>query len=177
MTGSTRASGGSGESIGGRILTLWRRLEPLPFGTRIFSFVLGRMVPYTGTIRPRVLELEPGRVRAGMADRRRVRNHLDSVHAIALANLGELVTGLATITALGDGGRGIAVRFEVDYRKKARGRLVAECATEVPEPVREPTDHVATGLIRDEAGDVVAEVRATWRLAPPASRAPDPPSR
>lgn len=154
--------------MGERILTLWRRLEPLPFGNRIFSFLLGRMVPYTGTIRPRVLKLEPGRVRAEMSDRRRVRNHLDSVHAIALANLGELVTGLATITALGDGGRGIAVRFEIDYRKKARGTLVAECETEVPAVVRESTDHVARGRIRDEGGDVVAEVRATWRLAPSA---------
>jgi len=124
------------------------------------------MVPYTGTIRPRVLELEPGRVKAEMADRRRVRNHLDSVHAIALANLGELVTGLATITALGDGGRGIAVHFEVDYRKKARGTMRAECETDLPGSLDEPLDHVARGIIRDEDGDVVAEVRATWRLAP-----------
>lgn len=153
-------------SVGGRILALWRRLEPLPFGTRIFSFLLGRRVPYTGTIRPHVVSLEPGRVRAEMADRRRVRNHLGSVHAIALANLGELVTGLATITTLPEGARGIAVHFEIDYRKKGRGRLVAECRTEVPGEISEPIDHVARGSIRDQAGEVVAEIEATWRLGP-----------
>ncbi|MFP3949416.1 MAG: DUF4442 domain-containing protein, partial [Longimicrobiales bacterium] len=103
-------------SVGGRILRLWERLEPLPLGTRLFSFLLGRIVPYTGTIRPHVVELEAGRVRAEMKDRRRVRNHLDSVHAIAMANLGELVTGLATITGLPEGTRGIAVNFEIGYR-------------------------------------------------------------
>lgn len=153
-------------SVGGRILGLWERLEPLPFGTRIFSFVLGRIVPYTGTIRPRVVELEPGRVRAEMADRRRVRNHLDSVHAIALANLGELVTGLATIISLPDGVRGIAVNFEIAYRKKARGRLMAECESRPPAEITEGVDHLAEGVIRDRAGDVVAEVEVTWRLGP-----------
>lgn len=166
MTGSKRRPGGSGTSVGDRILPLWRRLVPLPFGTRLFSFVLGRMVPYTSTIRPHVVELEPGRVRAEMSDRRRVRNHLGSVHAIALANLGELVTGLATVTALPSGTRGIAVRFEIDYRKKARGTLTAECATEPPGRIDEPLDHVAEGAIRNEDGDVVARIRATWRVAP-----------
>lgn len=157
---------GSKPSVGGRLLTLWRRLESLPFGTRIFSFVLGWMVPYTSSIRPHVVALEPGRVRAEMADRRSVRNHLDSVHAIAMANLGELVTGLATITAVPRGVRGIAVNFEIGYRKKARGRLVAECESEVPAEISEPVDHVARGSIRDQAGDVVAVVEATWRLGP-----------
>lgn len=155
---------GEKSSVGERILALWRRLEPLPFGTRIFSFALGWIVPYTSTIRPHVTALEPGRVRAEMADRRRVRNHLDSVHAIALANLGELVTGLATITSLPGGVRGIAVNFEIAYRKKARGRIVAECESDAPVDLSEPVDHVARGVIRDEAGDVVAEVEATWRL-------------
>lgn len=156
----------SQRAVGGRILALWRRLEHLPFGTRIFSFLLGRIVPYTGTIRPHVVELEPGRVRAEMADRRRVRNHLDSVHAIAMANLGELVTGLATLTGLPEGARGIPVNLEIAYRKKARGRLMAECESPAPTEITEPVDHVAVGVIRDQAGDVVAEVEATWRLGP-----------
>lgn len=154
---------------GDRVLGLWRSLERWPGGDRLFSFLLGRMVPYSGTVRPRVRELEPGRCRAEIRERRRVRNHLRSVHATALATLGELVTGLATLTALPPGVRGILTGLEAEYEKKARGRLVAECRTDPPAPGAggESVEHRAVGEIRDREGDRVATVRAVWRLSPP----------
>ena len=127
------------------------------------------MVPYSGTVRPRILELEPGRCRVRMRERRRVRNHLDSVHATALATLGELATGLATLTALPPGVRGILTGLEVEYEKKARGVLTASCRSEPPETAGAggPVDHRAVGEIHDADGDRAATVRATWRLSPP----------
>ncbi len=156
---------------GERVLGLWRSLSRWPGGERLFSFLLGRMVPYSGSVRPRIRHLEPGRCRAGMRERRRVRNHLGSVHATALATLGELVTGLATLTALPPGVRGILTALEVEYEKKARGRLVAECRSDPPRPEAGDgsVEHPAVGEIRDEDGDRVATVRATWRLSPPES--------
>ena len=41
----------------------------------------------------------------------------------------------------------------------------SEARCEVPE-VDAPTDHVVEARIRDAAAEVVAVVRATWRLAP-----------
>jgi len=76
------------------------------------------------------------------------------------------VTGLATLTALPDGVRGIVRELGAEYEKKARGRVTAECRTEVP-PVRETREHVARAEIRDAEGDVVARVEATWRLSAP----------
>lgn len=150
---------------GDRVRRLWDRLSPLPGGRWLFSRVLGRIVPYSGALGARVEALEPGRCRAELRDRRRVRNHLDSVHAVALVNLGELVTGLATVTALPPGVRAIVVVLRAEYVKKARGRLSAECRTEVG-AVPAPREHVARAEIRDRAGDAVARVEATWRLAP-----------
>ncbi len=149
-----------------KLLALWHRLSRLPLGKRLFNTALGRAVPYSGTVRPQVLELEPGRARILIRDRRRVRNHLRSVHAIALANLGELTSGLAMTAALPTGVRGIVTRIEVDYEKKARGAIIASSDVALPDPIDAPVDHVVSAELVDTSGDRVSTVRVHWRLAP-----------
>jgi len=153
------------ESPGTRLRALWKRLSPVPGGRWLFSRLLGRMVPYTGSLGATVTHFEAGHVRVRLRDRRRVRNHLRSVHAVALANLGELSTGLSLIGALGPDVRGILTGLDVTYMKKARGVLEAEARCSIPD-VTESFDHVVHGEIRDAGGDVVASVKARWRLSP-----------
>jgi acyl-coenzyme A thioesterase PaaI-like protein len=153
----------SAAAAGPRALALWRRLAPLPFGGRLFMFVFGRMVPYSGALGARVLALEPGFARLQLRDRRAVRNHLNSVHAIALANLGEMTSGLAMTTALPPGVRGIVTGLAIGYSKKARGVLTAESRVTVPS-VSGDTEHEVRAEVRDQAGDSVAVVTVHWRL-------------
>jgi len=150
---------------GARLLSNWQRARRLPFGDQLFTWALGNMVPYTATIAPRVLELRPGFARVAMSDRRRVRNHLDSVHAIALANLGEFASGAAMITALPPDVRSIVTGLSIEYMKKARGALVAEARVTVP-AVTGDVEHVVHADIHDQAGDLVACVDVRWRLSP-----------
>lgn len=153
-------------SPGAMMLRLWQRLAPWPGGRWLFSRVLGWIVPYTGSISPRVRDLRPGYACVELRDRRRVRNHLNSIHAIALANLGEVTSGLAMLTGLPVNTRGIAVKISTEYFKKARGLLVAETHCEVPAVQGEDMEHVIHADIRDRDGDVVARTTACWRLGP-----------
>ena len=123
------------------------------------------MVPYTRSIRCIVVQFEPGYAEVLLHDRWRVRNHLRSVHAIALANLGELATGLSLIGGLSPRLRAILTGLDVRYTKKARGPLLAEARCTVPEIVSE-VDHAVEATIRDSDGDTVAIVTAHWLLSP-----------
>jgi acyl-coenzyme A thioesterase PaaI-like protein len=149
----------------GAIRAQWEKLSGRPGGKRLFSFLLGRIVPYTGTIGARVEELRPGYARATLRDRRRVRNHLRSVHAIALMNLAELVSGLALNFALPPEARSILVGLSIEFTKKARGTLTAEATAPVLDDGTE-RDLEIEARIRDEAGDVVATAIARWRIGP-----------
>ncbi len=151
---------------GERLRALWRRLAPLPGGKTLFSLLLGRMTPYSGTIGARVEELAPGFCRATLRDRRKVRNHLNSVHAMALANFAELTSGLAVLAGLAPGVQGIVTGFSISYQKKARGRLIAECRVTGLDVTAERAQEAAV-TISDATGEVVARATAQWRLRPP----------
>jgi acyl-coenzyme A thioesterase PaaI-like protein len=153
------------QSIGPGLRLWWGRLAGYPGGKWLFSRLLGRYVPYSGSIGADIRALEPGYCQAMLRDRRRVRNHLHSIHAMALANLGELVTGLALMNSLPDNTRGILTGFSIDYLKKARGRLRAECRCAVPADHSEQTFEL-DGAIRDTDGEVVATVQARWLIGP-----------
>ena len=130
----------------------------------MFSLALGLIAPSSGTIGARVEEVRPGYARVTLRDRRRVRNHLRSIHAIALINLGEIATGLAVLSTVPANMRGIVLGIQTDYVKKARGNLPATADFQLPELVEENTPCEVTAQLRDEAGETVAEVRATWLI-------------
>lgn len=145
---------------------LWKTLSPLPGGRALFSRAIGRLAPYTGTIDARVEELEHGRSVVSMEDRRPVRNHLNSVHAIALMNLAEMSTGLALVSSLPAGSRSILTGLSIEYLHKARGRLEGRCTCDPPEAVRERLEMVIVGTIHDASDRVVARAEARWLVGP-----------
>jgi acyl-coenzyme A thioesterase PaaI-like protein len=161
------------EAPSARIVAMWRRLAPWPGGRWLFSRMIGWMAPYTSTIGARVDRLEPGYARWTLRDRRRVRNHLNSVHAIALANLAEVASGTAMLTALSPSVRGIVRSLSIEYVKKARGALTAECRCSPPTAVSQPTEYTVRATVTDAGGALVAEASVVWLLAP--ASAPRPP--
>ena len=143
------------------LLSLWKKLARLPFGGLVFSWFLGRMAPYSGTIRARIEQFSEGRAVVSMPDRKKNRNHLRSLHAIALINLGEIATGLAVLSTVDGRGRGIVTGLRMEYLKKARGKITATATVDSDVGGGE---HIIQGQLVNEAGESVAVIYATWQI-------------
>ncbi|HEY2805633.1 MAG TPA: hotdog fold domain-containing protein [Gemmatimonadales bacterium] len=150
-------------SPGARLRASWDRLSRLPGGRWLFSRLLRFVNPYSGAVGARVEELQPGHARLTLTDRRAVRNHLNSVHAIALANIAELASGLAMLSALPDTVRGIPTGISIQYLKKARGVLTAEARVVIP-TVTGDMNFEVTSTVKNAAGEEVAHATVSWKL-------------
>ncbi len=145
-----------------RIMKMWQRYHSHPLARMLISKILGFYIPYTGSISPRIEDISPGYARVRLRDRRRVRNHLNSVHAIALANLGEFSTGLVILSKIASGQRFVLRELKVSYLKKARGPIVAQAKLDHDQGLAE--DQEILSELFDLEGNLVCEVRATWRI-------------
>jgi acyl-coenzyme A thioesterase PaaI-like protein len=132
-------------------------MSGVPGGKAVFSLLVGRMAPYTGSIYATVTVLRAGYAEVQMTDRRAVRNHLDCVHAIALANLAELAGNVALAYSLPDDARFIVSGMQIEYTKKARGTITAIGEPPVPRTSTRAQYDVPVTL-RDATGDEVAKV-------------------
>lgn len=150
---------------GQHLLKLWGMLHRTGVGRRAFCLILFRLVPYSGSIGARVVALEPGSATVELRDRRAVRNHLSSIHAMALANLCELTSGLAMLTALPKGARGILTGFHVEYLKKARGTLTARSRVSGVDAVSPKAISVNVEAF-DQSGACVTKAQADWKIGP-----------
>jgi acyl-coenzyme A thioesterase PaaI-like protein len=152
------------------VLKQWGSFRRLPFGRRLFNLLIGITVPYAGSIAPEVVDLMPGHARARMADRRRVRNHLRSLHAVALTNLAELTGNLALMSRQPpQGTRWIVTGFRTEFLKKARGTITADCI--LPELDWSATQDLDARVeLRDGAGDLVMIAHPLWRIGPDRSK-------
>ncbi len=106
-------------------LAMFDKFKNLPAGRQLFSFAICKTAPYFSSIHPLIEELKPQYVRVSIKKKRRVENHLKTVHAIAMCNMAELAGGLMTDASIPAGYRWIPAGMTVQYLKKAKTDLVA----------------------------------------------------
>lgn len=150
-----------------RLLSLYQRFTALPAGHWLFSRAICLKAPYFGSISPKITRLEQGRCEARITHRRRVQNHIGSVHAIALCNLAELVAGVMVDASLPASMRWIPKGMQVQYLHKAMGTMRA-----VATPTR-PLHEAETGYelpvsvdVRDNHDLVVFHAEITIWISP-----------
>lgn len=156
--------------MGGEVsaaLALYRRLAPWPGGRWLYSRLICFRAPYFATIAPRFVALEPGRCELRIRDRRRVHNHLGTVHAIALCNLAELAAGMMTEATLPADLRWIPKGMTVEYLKKAVGTMHGVATPETAAPIAAVAHEWPVRVeVMDGAGETVFRARVLMWVSP-----------
>lgn len=155
------------------VLQIYRKLSRKPFGQWLFSKLICFKAPYFGSIGPRIEVLEPDRGEASIVHRRKVTNHLGTVHAIALCNLAEFIGGLTTDVSIPASMRWIPKGMTVEYLKKAVGtmRAVATPAF-TPRESAEGYELPMAVTVSDPQGETVFRARISMWVSPKPARAP-----
>jgi len=143
---------------------LYQQYSHWPFGKFLFNCFVRWYVPYSGTIYPYIQELKEGSATVSMREKRIIRNHLRSIHAMALANLAELTSGLALLSTLAPDMRAILIGFDIQYLKKARGKLVAHSEFQAPKS-KDKKEVLVQVSVKNEMGDLVCQAHAKWLIA------------
>ena len=148
---------------------IYRRLRGLPLGRWLFTRLICLRAPYFGSISPLFEDLRPGRAVVSMRKRRKVKNHIGTVHALAMGNLCELAAGLLMEATLTPDMRWIPRGMEIAYLVKAETDVTAtatleqrswETATDVPVEVS----------VEDAQGHQVVSATITMYVSPAPSK-------
>lgn len=168
MADSASKDTGAGESpgAGSAALKLFRRWGDSAPGRWMCSRLICWQAPYFSSISPRLETLEPGRCVATIAHRRRVQNHIGTVHAIALCNLAEFVGGLATDAAMTRSLRWIPKGMSVRYLKKAVGPMRAEATLDAIGDIGSGAERIAHVQVKDRNGEAVFSAEIAMWVSP-----------
>jgi acyl-coenzyme A thioesterase PaaI-like protein len=152
------------------VLHLYDRVTRLPRGHRIFSVLFSLKAPYFATVRPQFTALRPHYAELTVRKRRRVHNHLGTVHVIAICNGLEAAMGALAEATVPAHKRWIPKGMEVSYTAKATSDITCIAETD---PERwtgdDPEVPVRVRGVRDDGTVVVDGVIRLWVTEKPAA--------
>ncbi len=136
---------------------------------------LSWMSPFNRHLRARLLDWTPEKAVIAVKRRRRIRNHVGSIHAGALFTLGETCAGLVIIRNFPFGGfRPLMSDVRVTYSKQARGDVIGECSVH-PDAIAKMREVIASGEvpsiemvtnILNTDHEIIAVVTTQWQVKP-----------
>ncbi len=103
-----------------KVLALQQKFLRLPFGKQLFSAFAARKAPYFASVSPLVETLEPNRCEILVKKRKRVQNHLGTMHIIAIANGLEMAMGFMAEASIPPHLRWIPKGMELSYPNKGK---------------------------------------------------------
>ena len=152
-----------------RIVTGFDRF-PTSMKYFLLSKGFGRIVPFFGTAGIRIVELSHNRVVMTLANKKRVQNHIKTVHAAAMTLLAESATGILMGMNVPDDKYLVIKSLHVDFQKKATGEMKAT-ATLTPEQVESAQNNAEGEIlvnvsVTDEGGNEPIACQMLWAWKP-----------
>ena len=143
---------------------------PANIRATVISKIFGKVVPYVGTSGLLYEEITPERVVVSIKNQRKVQNHINNVHAAAMALLAETATGFVVGMNLPDDKLPLIKSLKVNYHKRTQGDMRA-VATLTPEDIarieREPKGEVLVPVtVTDESGGEPIKCEMLWAWVP-----------
>jgi len=155
-----------------RMTQMVERLNRFSPALRYFllSKSFGRVVPFFGTAGIRIEELSHSQVVMTLQNRRKVQNHIRTVHAAAMALLAESATGILMGMNVPDDKYMVIKSLHVDFQKKASGAMKA-VATLTPEQVRSAQNDAEGEIlvpvsVSDASGNEPVACQMLWAWKP-----------
>ena len=143
---------------------------PANIRATVISKIFGKVVPYVGTSGLLYEELTPERVVVSIKNQRKVQNHINNVHAAAMALLAETATGFIVGMNLPDDKLPLIKTLKVSYYKRTQGdmRAVATLSAEdIARIEREPKGEVLVPVtVTDESGGEPIKCEMLWAWIP-----------
>ena len=145
------------------VIDLYSKATRLPQGQRIFSVLFALKAPYFGTVRPRFTELRPNHAELVIRKRRKVQNHIGTVHVIAICNGLEAAMGALAEATIPAHKRWIPKGMDVSYTAKATSDITCIAETDPEQWTGDDPDvPVRVRAVRDDGTVVVEGVIRLW---------------
>ena len=132
----------------------------------LLSRLMGTIIKFAGTAKVRVEKLEPNECIIILKNRKRVQNHIGSVHAAAMALIAESATGFMTALTVPDNRIIVLRSMELTYVKRATGdmKAVASFSQEQIDFIAQTPkgDIEVPVIITDENGEETVAAKMVW---------------
>ena len=155
-----------------RLARIVHRFDAWPEALRRFliTFVFGGTVHFVRTAGLKFETLTEERAVLVITNRRKVQNHIGTVHAAAVALLGETATGAVFGMSVPDDRIPLLKSMRINYTKRSQGALKAD-ATLTPEIrerfcIEERGEIAVPVKITDETGEPTVDAEFVWAWRP-----------
>ena len=138
---------------------IYSLLKDKLFGKTAFSTMISCVSPYSGSVKPYVNYFDNNFVKCSINESFFIKNPFNSIHALALGNLGELTSGLLMMNYLQRfNKKGIVTQINIKFHKKARNTIYAISH------IKSLRVGIIKSKIYDQEKFLVAEVLCKWEI-------------
>ncbi|TGN40448.1 DUF4442 domain-containing protein [Marinobacter confluentis] len=137
---------------------------------RLLTFMVGRTVPFVGTAGLSFEHLDQNKARLSLKSRKKVLNHINTIHAAAMALLAESATGMVFAMNVRDDCVYVLKSMDIDFVGKAKGSLSAEAtlSEDACQAIRNTTkgEISVPVTVLDSEGDSPIVCKMVWAWRP-----------